>query len=63
MTYTLIWVDWNAFNIMWYVRKAMRKEWFSQEARENYTDEATNWDYQHLLAVSIQMIDTLNWED
>ena len=60
MKYNLVGIDGNAFSVMWYVREAMRKEGYSIEERKAYTDDATSGDYNHLLVVSIDMINKLN---
>ena len=38
----------------------MRKEGYSIEERKAYTDDATSGDYNHLLVVSMNIIDMLN---
>lgn len=58
--YSLIGVDGNAFSIMGYVRRAMKETGFTREEIEAYTKNATSGDYNHLLAVSIDMIDKCN---
>ena len=58
--YSLIGVDGNAFAIMGYVVKCMRKEGFSKEEIDSYYKDATSSDYDHLLMVSISMIETCN---
>lgn len=59
MLYTLIWVDWNAFVIMWYVKDAMYKEWLWEKVGE-YLKQAQSWDYENLLTVSQEYIDKVN---
>lgn len=58
--YCLIGVDGNAFNVMGYVRRAMKETGFTREEIEAYTKDATSGDYNHLLVVSIDMIDKCN---
>lgn len=58
--YSLIGVDGNAFNIMGYVRRAMKEAGFTREEIEAYTKDATSGDYNHLLVVSIDIIDRCN---
>ena len=58
--YDLVGVNGNAYSIMGYVAKAMRKEGRSEEEINSYYKEATSKDYQHLLCVSIKIIDELN---
>ena len=62
MMYDLVWVDWNAFSIMWYVWQAMKAEWARKEEIAKYREEATRSNYGNLLIVSIKMIDFLNKE-
>lgn len=58
--YTLIGVDGNAYAIMGYVVKAMKKEGRSPHDIEKYRTDAILADYDHLLRVSMDMIDDLN---
>ena len=58
--YSLIGVDGNAFSIMGYVRKAMKETNFNKKEIEAYTKDATSSDYNHLLTVSINMVDKCN---
>lgn len=58
--YNLVGVDGNAFSVMGYVAKAMRNEGKSREQIDAYYADAKSGDYDHLLSVSIQMIDELN---
>lgn len=58
--YSLIGVNGNAFSIMGYVRQAMRETNFNKKEIEAYTKDATSNDYNHLLTVSINMIDKCN---
>lgn len=58
--YSLIGVDSNAFAILGYVSKAMRKEKRSSQEIEEYIKNAKSNDYSHLLLVSQQMIEKLN---
>ena len=58
--YSLIGIDSNAFYILAYVAKAMKKENCSQQEIENYRQDAESDDYQHLLFVSQEMINKLN---
>ena len=58
--YDLVGIDGNAFSIMGYVRKAMRKEGYSSEEIEKYTNEAKSGDYMHLICVSQDMVEQLN---
>jgi len=58
--YSLIGVDGNAFSIMGYVRRAMKETGFTKDEIEAYTKDATSGDYDHLLVVSIDMINKCN---
>lgn len=58
--YDLVGVDGNAYSIMAYVVKAMRKEGKSEEEINSYYKKATSKDYRHLLYISIKIIDELN---
>lgn len=60
MKYDLVGIDGNAFCIMAYVVNAMRECRFSKDERQAYYNEATSGDYDHLLCVSIGMIDKCN---
>lgn len=53
-------IDGNAFCIMAYVTDAMKKCGLAKELRDAYFKDATSSDYNHLLAVSMQMIDECN---
>lgn len=58
--YSLVGVDGNAYAIMGYVSKCMRKEGYHQTRIDKYSKDAMSGDYDHLLKVSIEMIDELN---
>ena len=58
--YTLVGVDGNAFAIMATVRKWMRLEGCSKEEIDKYLDDARHGDYNHLLCVSMDMVEKLN---
>lgn len=60
MEYTLVGVDGNAFAIIGYVKKAMKREGYSQEAIDNYTNKATEGDYNNLVSVSVDQIHEVN---
>ena len=62
MKYTLEGHDGNAIAIISYVGRAMNECGRTVEERAKYADEATSGDYQHLLAVSQEMLDELNAE-
>lgn len=58
--YNLVGIDGNAYSIMGYVRNAMKNENKSKLEIDNYISDATSGDYNHLLLVSVTMIDELN---
>lgn len=58
--FTLVGVDGNAFSIMAYVKHAMKKARFSDSDKEAYIKDAMGSNYDHLLSVSIDMIDKVN---
>lgn len=58
--FTLVGVDGNAWFIMGYVQNAMRTAKMSNDEIKKYHDNATNGDYNHLLCVSMEMIDKCN---
>jgi len=60
--YTLVGVDGNAFSVMGYVRHAMKECRKTKAEIDAYTKDAMSSDYNHLLGVSIEMIDKLNEE-
>lgn len=60
MKYDLVGVDGNAFAVMGYVLKAMKECKMSKEEQSDYQTKAMSGDYDHLLAVSIEMIDICN---
>lgn len=58
--YDLVGVDGNAFAIMAYVKRAMEREKMSAIEIRNYLEESKRGDYNHLILVSLKMIDKLN---
>lgn len=58
--YDLVGIDGNAFAVMGYVTKCMRSENMDKESIDNYLKDAKSSDYNHLLCVSIDMIEFLN---
>jgi hypothetical protein len=60
MKYSLVGVDGNAFSIMGYVAKAMRREGKSKEEIDKYYELAESSDYHNLLTVSADKIHQLN---
>lgn len=58
--FCLVGVDGNAFAVMGYVRKAMYESGFSVQEIKAYLADAMSSDYDHLLAVSVEMVDKCN---
>lgn len=58
--YTLVGIDGNAYNIMGYVRNAMHDAKMTNDDIDAYVKDATSSDYNHLVAVSCEMIDKVN---
>ena len=58
--YSLVGVDGNSFSIMGHVSRWMRIEGCSKEEIDKYLEDAKSSDYNHLLCVSIDMVDKLN---
>lgn len=58
--YTLVGVDGNAFMIMGYVSGCMRKEGRSRMQIGEYRKKAMAGNYNHLIQVSMEMLDELN---
>jgi hypothetical protein len=56
-TVKLIGEDGNAFAIMGRVKKALRRVGADQEYIDQYLNEATSGDYDHLLVVSMKYVD------
>ena len=60
MKYDLVGVDGNAFAIMAYVLKAMKECGCNKVDQAIYVENAKSGDYDHLLEVSVEMIDMCN---
>ena len=60
MKYCLVGVDGNAFSVMGYVARAMKNEGMSREEVSAYREDAMSGDYNHLLCVSLEMVDKCN---
>jgi hypothetical protein len=58
--YDLIGVDGNAYSVMGYVARAMRECKKSKAKIDAYHKDAVSSDYNHLLAVSFDMVEALN---
>lgn len=57
--YDLVGVDSNAFSVLAYVQKALRREGLTDKIAE-YQAKATESDYDHLLAISIEYVELAN---
>ena len=57
--YNLVGVDSNAFSVLAYVEKALRREGLKDKI-DDYRAKATSSDYDHLLAISIEYIELAN---
>ena len=58
--YSLVGVDGNAFAIMGYTAKAMRREGFSKDDINAMYEEAKSGDYSNLICVCASWIDKVN---
>ena len=58
--YDLVGVDGNAFSVMGYVSKAMLRSGFTTKEKDEYLADAQSSDYNHLLFVSVQMVEKVN---
>ena len=58
--YSLVGVDGNAFAVMGYVRKAMRKEGSSKQEIDAYLKKAMSSNYNNLLVTSMDILDKLS---
>ena len=58
--YTLVGVDGNAFSVIGYVSKAMRKEGKTKDENTAYLKKAMAGNYDNLLCISMEKIDELN---
>ena len=58
--YNLVGIDGNAYSVMGYVIKAMKRERFSKSEIDDYQGDAKGGDYNHLLSVSAEMIEKCN---
>ena len=58
--FTLVGVDGNAYAVMGYVQRAMRAANISSDEQAAYLEDAMSSDYNHLLCISIDMIEKVN---
>lgn len=56
-TVNLVGCDGNAFAILGKAQKALKKEGYTQDEVDEYFDEATSGDYDHLLQVTMKWCD------
>ena len=61
--YTLDDVDGNAYAIMAYVCKSMKREGKTNEEIGNYFKDAHSGNYRHLIDISVEMCEKLNVGD
>ena len=60
MKYNLVGVGGNAFSVMGYVLRAMKDCKMSSAEQDAYRQDAMSSDYNHLLCVSVNMVDKCN---
>lgn len=58
--YTLVGVDGNAFSIMGYTARALKREGFSKEVVDKMHEEAMSGDYYNLIRVCDEYIQKVN---
>ena len=58
--YDLVGIDGNAFYVIAYVIKAMKREGYTPEEIADYKKDAESGDYDNLLGVSFEMIEKVN---
>lgn len=58
--YSLVGVNGNAYAVMGYTAKAMRREGFSQEEIDEMYEKAKSGDYDSLLMVCMEYVDKAN---
>ena len=58
--YNLVGINGNAYSIIGYVRAAMDDANMTNDDIDAYVEDATSSDYNHLVAVSCEMIDRVN---
>lgn len=56
----MVGVDGNCFAILGKVQRWMREEGCSKEEIDKYLNDAKSSDYNHLLCVSLDMVEQLN---
>ena len=58
--FSLVGVDGNPFNVMAYVKTAMREAGFSKKERSEYIEDCMRGDYDRLLLISEEMVEYCN---
>lgn len=58
--FSLVGVDGNPFNVMTYVKTAMREAGFSKKERSEYIEDCMRGDYDRLLLISEEMVEYCN---
>jgi hypothetical protein len=58
--YSLVGVDGNAYAVMGYTARAMRREGFSKEEIDEMHEKAMSDDYDNLLRVCMEYVDKAN---
>ena len=58
--YSLIGIDGNAYSVIGYVTHAMRREGMTSDKIGEYLEKAMSSDYNHLLAISVDILLKLN---
>ena len=58
--YDLQGINGNAFNVLGYVTRAMRREGYSREEIKDFREIATSSDYDFLLCLCMEKIDKIN---
>lgn len=58
--YDLVGVDGNAYAVMGYVSRAMLRSGFTTKECDEYLADAQSDDYDHLLTVSVDMVEKVN---
>lgn len=61
--YSLEGINGNAFSVMGYVTECMKREGKTKAEIKEYTGDTMSGDYNNLLCVSIDIIDSLNEQE
>ena len=60
MKYSLVGVDGNAYSVMGYTSRALRREGFGKDVIDKMHKEAMSGDYDHLVSTCMNYIDMAN---